>query len=102
MDRESANPESAELALVEAVRANSPSAPIVVSVCVTCKTARERNIGRQMCGDARNELAAVYIGTIGKDNGVNETVVRKGLREAFTNGEAIFSGVNRFAHGNGS
>ena len=39
MDRESADPESAELALVEAARVNSPSAPIVVSVCVTCKTA---------------------------------------------------------------
>ena len=39
MDRESADPESAELALVEAARTNSPSTPIVVSVCVTCKTA---------------------------------------------------------------
>jgi len=39
MDRESAEPESAELTLVEAARANSPGNPIVVSVCVTCKTA---------------------------------------------------------------
>src|SRR5882757_11552765 len=39
MDRESADPESAELALVEAACANSPRTPIVVSVCVTCKTA---------------------------------------------------------------
>ena len=39
MDRESADPESAELALVEAARGNSPSTPIVVSVCVTCKIA---------------------------------------------------------------
>jgi len=39
MDRESADPESVELTLVGAVRANSPSSPIVVSVCVTCKTA---------------------------------------------------------------
>lgn len=39
MDRESADPESDQLTLVEAARANSPSAPIVVSVCVTCKTA---------------------------------------------------------------
>src|SRR3954464_909957 len=39
MDRESADRESDQLTLVEAVRANSPSTPIVVSVCVTCKTA---------------------------------------------------------------
>ena len=39
MDRESADRESADLALVEAARANAPSGPIVVSVCVTCKTA---------------------------------------------------------------
>src|SRR4051794_18735804 len=39
MDRESADPESAQLTSVEAARATSPSAPIVVSVCVTCKTA---------------------------------------------------------------
>ena len=39
MDRESVDPESDELTLVEAARANSPSTPIVVSVCVTCKTA---------------------------------------------------------------
>lgn len=38
MDRESADRESADLALVEAARANAPSGPIVVSVCVTCKT----------------------------------------------------------------
>jgi predicted metal-binding protein len=39
MDRESANRESADVALVEAARAKVPSGPIVVSVCVTCKTA---------------------------------------------------------------
>src|SRR6195256_5838397 len=39
MDRKDADRESAELALVEPSRANAPSAPIVVSVCVTCKTA---------------------------------------------------------------
>jgi predicted metal-binding protein len=39
MDRENADRESADLALVEAARVNVPSSPIVVSVCVTCKTA---------------------------------------------------------------
>ena len=39
MDRESAGRESADVALVEAARLNSPSGPTVVSVCVTCKTA---------------------------------------------------------------
>lgn len=39
MDRKTADRESADLALVEAARANVPNGPIVVSVCVTCKTA---------------------------------------------------------------
>ena len=39
MDRENADRESADVALVEAARANAPSGPIVVNVCVTCKTA---------------------------------------------------------------
>jgi predicted metal-binding protein len=39
MDRKTADRESADLALAEAVRTNVPSGPIVVSVCVTCKTA---------------------------------------------------------------
>lgn len=39
MDRESAGRDSADLALVEAARTKVPSGPIVVSVCVTCKTA---------------------------------------------------------------
>jgi len=39
MDRENADRDSADLALVEAARAKVPSGPIVVSVCVTCKTA---------------------------------------------------------------
>jgi predicted metal-binding protein len=39
MDRENADRESADLALVEAARNNSPSSPAVVSVCVTCRTA---------------------------------------------------------------
>jgi predicted metal-binding protein len=39
MDRENADRESADVALVEAARINVPSSPTVVSVCVTCKTA---------------------------------------------------------------
>ena len=39
MDRKNADRESAELALVEPSRGNAPNGPIVVSVCVTCKTA---------------------------------------------------------------
>ena len=39
MDRESANRNSADVALAEAVRANAPSGPTFVSVCITCKTA---------------------------------------------------------------
>jgi predicted metal-binding protein len=39
MDRKNADRDSADLALVEAVRANVPDGPVVVSVCVTCKTA---------------------------------------------------------------
>ena len=39
MDRENADRDSADLALVEAARVKAPSGPIVVSVCVTCKTA---------------------------------------------------------------
>ena len=39
MDRKNADRESAELALVEPSRVNTPDGPIVVSVCVTCKTA---------------------------------------------------------------
>jgi predicted metal-binding protein len=39
MDRKDADRESAGLALVEPLRGNAPDGPIVVSVCVTCKTA---------------------------------------------------------------
>ena len=39
MDRENADRESADVALVEAARPNSPGSPTVVSVCVTCRTA---------------------------------------------------------------
>jgi predicted metal-binding protein len=39
MDRKNADRDSADLALVEAVRANVPDGPVIVSVCVTCKTA---------------------------------------------------------------
>ena len=38
MDRENAGRNSADLALVEAARTKVPSGPIVVSVCITCKT----------------------------------------------------------------
>jgi predicted metal-binding protein len=39
MDRKDADRESADLALVEPSRVNAPDGPIVVSVCITCKTA---------------------------------------------------------------
>jgi hypothetical protein len=39
MDRENADRELADLALAEAVRANAPSGPTLVSVCITCKSA---------------------------------------------------------------
>lgn len=41
MDRKSADRDSTDVALVEAARTNVPDGPIVVSVCVTCKTADE-------------------------------------------------------------
>src|SRR3954469_8480007 len=39
MDREGADRDSAGVALMEAVRVHAPSAPTLVSVCITCKTA---------------------------------------------------------------
>jgi predicted metal-binding protein len=39
MDRDNADDTSAELTLVEPSRAYAPSSPVIVSVCVTCKTA---------------------------------------------------------------
>jgi predicted metal-binding protein len=39
MDRNSADRDSADLALAEAARVHVPSGPTVVSVCVTCKIA---------------------------------------------------------------
>ena len=39
MDRENADREPAGLALAEAARANAPSGPTLVSVCITCKSA---------------------------------------------------------------
>ena len=39
MDREKADRNPADLALVEAVRANAPSSRTLVSVCITCRTA---------------------------------------------------------------
>jgi predicted metal-binding protein len=38
MDRESADRESDDATLVDAARPHSPSSPVVVSVCITCKT----------------------------------------------------------------
>ena len=39
MDREKADQDPADFTLLEAVRANAPSGPTLVSVCITCKTA---------------------------------------------------------------
>jgi predicted metal-binding protein len=39
MDRETADRNSDEMALVETVRADAPSGPTFVSVCITCRTA---------------------------------------------------------------
>jgi predicted metal-binding protein len=39
MDREKAGREFPDVAAVEAARANAPSGPTLVSVCITCKTA---------------------------------------------------------------
>src|SRR3954468_11210069 len=39
MDRENANRDPAELALIEPPRVHAPSGPTLVSVCITCKTA---------------------------------------------------------------
>ena len=39
MDRDSADETHANLALVEPARADAPGGPVVVSVCITCKTA---------------------------------------------------------------
>jgi predicted metal-binding protein len=38
MDRDNADDTSAEQTLVEPSRAHAPSGPVIVSVCVTCKT----------------------------------------------------------------
>jgi predicted metal-binding protein len=39
MDREDADRDCADLALVEAARADAPSDPTLVSVCITCRSA---------------------------------------------------------------
>ena len=39
MDRENADRDPADLALIEAARASAPSGPTLVSVCITCKSA---------------------------------------------------------------
>ena len=68
MDRESADRESDELTLVEASRVNSPSGPIVVSVCVTCKTADGGTVvGPDMfeCGQGRDRPIRSRAGAAG-------------------------------------
>jgi predicted metal-binding protein len=59
MDRKTADRESADLALVEAAHANVPSGPVVVSVCVTCKTAE----GGIVVGPDMFESVKAAIGT---------------------------------------
>ncbi len=44
MDRKSADRDSADVALIEPARSNVPDGPIVVSVCVTCKTADDGTV----------------------------------------------------------
>jgi predicted metal-binding protein len=39
MDHDNAGDTSANLTLIEPVRAHAPSSPVIVSVCITCKTA---------------------------------------------------------------
>ena len=48
MDRENADREPADLALVETLRADAPSGPTLVSVCITCKTADGATVGPDM------------------------------------------------------
>lgn len=48
MDRENADREPADLALVETVCADAPSGPTLVSVCITCKTADGATVGPDM------------------------------------------------------
>jgi predicted metal-binding protein len=59
MDRENAGRNSADLALVEAARTKVPSGPIVVSVCVTCKTADSGTVvGPDMLESVRAAIAS--------------------------------------------
>ena len=59
MDRESADQNSADLALVEAGRGNAPSGPTLVSVCVTCKTADDGTVvGPDMFESVRAAIGA--------------------------------------------
>jgi predicted metal-binding protein len=48
MDRERADRESADVALVEVERTNAPDGPTLVSVCITCKTAEGVVVGPAM------------------------------------------------------
>jgi len=59
MDRENADREPADLALVEAVRANAPSGPTLVSVCITCRTADGATVVGPDMFDAGNEFELV-------------------------------------------
>jgi predicted metal-binding protein len=61
MDREDADQNSADLALVGAARANAPSGPILVSVCITCKAAD----GATVVGPDMFESVKAAIGTSG-------------------------------------
>ena len=58
MDRESAGRESDDVTLVEAARANAPSGPTLVSVCITCRTAD----GATVVGPDMFELIKAAIG----------------------------------------
>lgn len=59
MDRENAGRDSADLAPVQAARANVPTGPTLVSVCITCRTAD----GGAVVGPDMFESVKAAIGT---------------------------------------
>ena len=61
MDRDSADETPAHLTLVEPARADAPSGPVIVSVCITCKTAD----GGTVVGPA---MFAAVQAALGKDD----------------------------------
>lgn len=61
MDRKDAERNSADLALPEAVRDNAPDGPVVISVCVTCKSAD----GGAVLGPEMFESVKAALGTSG-------------------------------------